>query len=35
MSEYFPKPACLGLNMKNEVDFPNYVTKADLKTQQW
>ena len=31
MSEYFPKPNCLGANVKVELDFSNYVTKTDTK----
>ena len=31
MSEYFPKPKYLGVNVKVELDLPNYTTKADLK----
>ena len=31
MSEYFPKPKSLGVNIKVELDLPNYATKADLK----
>ena len=30
MSEYFPKPKFLGTNMKVELDFSNYITKANL-----
>ena len=31
MSEYFPKPASLGANVKVELDFSNYAIKADYK----
>ena len=31
MSDYFPKPESLGAKVKVELDWPNYVTKADLK----
>ena len=31
MSKYFPKPKCLGANVKVELDLPNYATKSDLK----
>ena len=31
MSEYFPKLKSLGVNVKVELDFSNYATKADLK----
>ena len=31
MSEYFPKPASLGANVKVELGLSNYATKADLK----
>ena len=31
MSEYFSKPKYLGVNVKVEVDLPNYPTKANLK----
>ena len=31
MSDYFPKPEFLGAKVKVELDWPNYVTKADLK----
>ena len=31
MSENFPKPKNLGANVKVEVDWSNYATKADLK----
>ena len=34
MREYFPKPKSLGANIKFQVDFYKYVTKADLKMQQ-
>ena len=30
MSEYFPEPKYLGLNLKIELDLPNYATKAEL-----
>ena len=33
MSEYFPKPKSLGANVKVELNFPNYATKADLKNE--
>ena len=31
MSEYFPKPKSSRANVKIELDFSNYPTKADLK----
>ena len=31
MCEYFPKRESLGANLKVELDFSNYATKADLK----
>ena len=31
MSEYFPKPKSLGVNVKVELDLSHYATKADLK----
>ena len=31
MSEYFPKPKSLGVNVKVELDLSNYATNADLK----
>ena len=31
MSEHFPKLKYLGTNVKNKLDLPNYLTKADLK----
>ena len=31
MSEYFPKPKSLGVNVKVELDLSIYATKADLK----
>ena len=31
LSEYFPKPKSLGANVKVELDFFHYATKADLK----
>ena len=31
MSEYFPEPESLGINVKVEVNLSNYVTKAVLK----
>ena len=31
MTEYFTKPNSLGANVKAELDFSNYATKADLK----
>ena len=31
MNEYFSTPNSLGVNVKVEVDLPNYATKADLK----
>ena len=31
MSEYFPKPKSSGVDVKVELDLPNYATKADLK----
>ena len=31
MSEYFPKPKCLGANVKVELGLSTYATKADLK----
>ena len=31
MSEYFPKPNSVEANVKVELDFSNYATKADLK----
>ena len=31
MSKYFPKPRCLGGNMKVGLDVSNYATKANLK----
>ena len=31
MSEYFPKPKSLGANLKIELVFSNYATKADLQ----
>ena len=31
MSEYFPKPKSLGANVKFELGWSNYTTKADLK----
>ena len=31
MSEYFPKPNSLGVNVKVELELPNYATKIDLK----
>ena len=31
MTEYFPKPKCLGANVKVELDPSNYATKADFK----
>ena len=31
MSEYFRKPQSLGVNVKVELDLPNYGTKADFK----
>ena len=31
MSEYFAKLKSLGTNVKAELDFFNYATKADLK----
>ena len=31
MSEYFPKPKCLGTNVKVELDLPNIATKTDFK----
>ena len=34
MSEYFPKSKSLRVNVKVELDFFNYATKADLKMQQ-
>ena len=34
MTQYFPKPKPLRGNLKVELDFSNYVTKADLKIQQ-
>ena len=30
MSKYFPKPNCLGANVKAELDLSNYATKTDL-----
>ena len=30
MSEYFPKPKCLGTNVKAGLDLSKYATKADL-----
>ena len=32
MNEYFLKPKSLGANVKAELDWANYATKADLKT---
>ena len=34
MSEYFPKPHSLGVNVKVELYLSNYATKTDLKMQQ-
>ena len=34
MSEYFPKPKSLEVNVKVELDLSNYVTMANLKTRQ-
>ena len=34
MSEYFPNPNSLGVNVKVELDLSNYATKTDLKMQQ-
>ena len=31
MSEYFPKPKSLEVNVKVELDLSNYATKTDLK----
>ena len=31
MSEKFQKPKSFGTNVKVELDFSNYITKADLK----
>ena len=31
MSEYFPEPKSLGVNVKVELDLSNYATKSDLK----
>ena len=31
MSQYFPKPKPLGVNVKVEIDSSNYATKADLE----
>ena len=31
MSEHFPKLKYLGTNVKNKLDLPNYLRKADLK----
>ena len=31
MSEYFPGPKSVGVNVKIELDLSNYATKADLK----
>ena len=31
MNEYFPIPNSLGANVKVELDWSNYATKADLK----
>ena len=31
MSEYFPKPNSLGVNLKIELYLPNYATKTDFK----
>ena len=31
MSKYFPEPKSSGERVKNELDFSNYATKADLK----
>ena len=31
MSEHFPKPTLLAANVKVQLDFSNYITKADLK----
>ena len=31
MSNYFPKPKSLGVNVKVKLDLSNYATKADLK----
>ena len=31
MSEYFPKPNSLGVNVKFELNLSNYATKSDLK----
>ena len=31
ISEYFPKPKSLGANVKFELGWSNYATKADLK----
>ena len=33
MSEYFPKPKYLGVNVKVELDLSNYATKTHLKMQ--
>ena len=33
MSKYFPEPKSSGGRVKVELDFPNYVTKADLKNE--
>ena len=30
MSEYLPRPKSLGADVKVELDFSNYATKADL-----
>ena len=32
MKEYFPKPKSLGANVKVELDWSNYATKAGLKS---
>ena len=33
MSKYFPKPKFLGENVKIELYFSSYATKADLKNR--
>ena len=33
MSEYFPKPNSLGVNVKVELDLFDYATKEDLKNK--
>ena len=31
MSEYFPKPTSLGVNVEVQLDLSNYATKSDLE----